>query len=119
MTSTLPFRARVSERFACDIAVGACTTLENRPARVVDVSEHGAQVRIDEPYDAGTRIHLDVDGEFVWATVQWTEVDRIGVKFMSPLHPTHRLMRIVEDQRRRAATIARPVGVRGFGRRAA
>lgn len=119
MTNTLPFRARVSQRFECDIEVGACTILENRPARVVDVSAGGAQVRMDDPYEPGSRIHLDVEGDFVWATVQWAEVDRMGIKFVAQLQTSHRLMRIIEDQRRRTAAIAKPVMARGFGRRAA
>ena len=119
MTETLPFRARQSERFACDVPVAACTTLQTRAARVVDVSTHGAQVRMDDPFEAGTRIHLDVDGDFVWATVQWAEIDRMGVKFISPLHTAHRLMRIVEDQRRRSLAAAARPALRGFGRRAA
>lgn len=121
MTAPTPFRARISERFTCDIPVDACTTLDNRPAHIVDLSSHGAQIRMEEPYDGGTRIHIDVDGDFIWADVQWSEVDRIGVKFMQALRTDHRLMRMIEDQRRRQSmsdgrTHAAP---RGFGRRAA
>lgn len=123
MTQPTPFRARISERFACDIEVDACTTLENRAARIVDVSTHGAQVRMERPYDAGARIHLDVAGDYVWADVQWAEIDRMGVKFIAPLGPEHRLSRIIEEQRRRIASAnARQAAFpanRGFGRRAA
>lgn len=119
MTENPAFQARISERHTCDVAVNACTTLSNRPARVVDVSLHGAQVRIDQPYETGDRIHLDIDGEFIWATVQWTEIDRMGVKFISPIRSDHRLMVIVGDQVRKRNAGMRPAGMRTFGRRAA
>jgi hypothetical protein len=121
MTQATPLRARISERFRCDLPIMACTTLETRPARIVDVSTHGAQVRMDEPYAAGDRIHLDVDGDFVWAHVQWAEIDRIGVKFLAPLQDGHRLDQFMKDQRRQQSMPAPRVEQRsfGFGRRAA
>lgn len=115
------FQARVSERHSCDIAASACTTLENRAARIVDLSLHGAQVRIEEPYEQGQQIHLDIDGEYVWGTVAWAEIDRMGVKFTHRLQTESVLHRRLEDIRRRTMLGAtahqrqRPV----FGRRAA
>lgn len=121
MTQATPFRARIGERLSCDVVISACTTLETRPARIADLSPQGAQVRMDEPYAQGERIHLDIDGDFVWAQVQWAEIDRMGVKFVAPLTDDHPLLRQVRLQhRRQAAQAARPPSaVRGFGRRAA
>lgn len=115
-------RARISERFACDIAVMACTTLETRAARIVDLSTHGAKVHSEEPYEPGTLVHLDLEGDLVWGTVQWSEIDRMGIKFSAPLASGHRLARLMEDMRRRSVlrqTIVGAAPVRGFGRRAA
>ncbi len=115
------FQARVSERHSCDIAVNACTTLDTRKARIVDISMHGAQVRIDAPFDQGQQIHLDVDGEFVWGTVAWAEIDRMGVRFTQKLQSGSTLHRRIEDIRRRtilgSPAVQRPRAV--FGRRAA
>lgn len=79
------FRSRISERVSCSIAVAAGDTLNRHPATIVDLSRHGAQVRCDAPFDAGKTIHLDLDGEFTWATVAWSEIDRMGLRFVSPL----------------------------------
>jgi len=121
MTQAKPMHARISERFECDLPITACTTIETRPARIVDVSMHGAKIRMDDPYAAGDRIHLDVDGDFVWAHVQWSEVDRMGVKFVASLQDGHRLHQFMNDQRRRQATPPLRTQTRsfGFGRRAA
>lgn len=121
MTQAAPFHARIGERLLCDIAISACTTLETRPARIADISNHGAQVRMSEPYAAGERIHLDIDGDFVWAQVQWAEIDRMGVKFVVPIGDDHPLLRTVRVQQRRATALAmRPQTInKGFGRRAA
>lgn len=114
-------KARISERIICELPILACTTLESRSAIIVDVSIHGAQVRLDQPYPEGTQIHLDVDGDFVWARVQWAEVDRMGLKFLTPLDTGHRLARVIEKGRQQNFVAAnRPAMQRGgFGRRAA
>lgn len=121
MTAPAVFKNRISERFACNVNVMACTILESRPARIVDLSMHGAQIRMDNPYDERTRIHLDLDGEFVWADVQWAEIDRMGVKFVSKLPADHRLAQLIENQKARAriAGNRRAISAAGFGRRAA
>lgn len=123
MNREIDVRARISERFTCDIAVLACTTLDTREARIVDISIHGAKVHSDQPYEAGTMIHLDLDGDIVWGKVQWAEIDRMGVKFAAPLASGHRLSRLMEDLRRRSflrAPIPAAAPLKGgFGRRRA
>lgn len=123
MNESVPFRARISERIACEVPVLACTTLDSRRARVVDYSMHGAQIWLDKPYAAGDRIHLDVEGEYVWAQVQWAEIDRMGVRFLAPMNPEHRLARIVQEQQRHKALASarrQPVPILGgFGKKAA
>ena len=79
------FRDRVSQRFQTDLAVLACTVIESRPARLVDISMHGARLESDNPYPAGQRIALDLDGERLFGVVTWAEIDRMGVKFETPL----------------------------------
>lgn len=82
---------RIARRHACDIPVTACTTVQVRQARIVDLSRHGMQIACDTPYDAGTMIHIDHDGEYAWGIVAWTEIDRMGVKLLAPLSCATRL----------------------------
>lgn len=108
---------RNSQRLATSIAALACTILESRDAVIVDLSTHGAKIRCD-PYPQGMRIHLDIKGEMVWGTVQWTEIDRMGVKFDMPIASgaLHReLLSATTAMERRMMSGARPA----FGRKAA
>jgi hypothetical protein len=79
------FQDRISQRFQTDLAVLACTVIESRPARLVDISMHGARIESDNPYPAGQRIALDLDGVRLFGVVTWAEIDRMGVKFETPL----------------------------------
>lgn len=80
------FRDRISQRFQTDIPVLACNVVETRPARVVDISTHGAKIECDEPYSAGLQIALELACARVRAIVTWAEIDRMGVKFCEPLN---------------------------------
>lgn len=114
-------RQRISERASCSIAVAACDTLERHPATIVDLSRHGAQVHCDMPFDAGKTIHLDLNGEFTWATVAWSEVDRMGLRFVSPLAENSALGRVLASLQTTRRAPPQPIAQRplGFGRRAA
>ncbi len=79
------FRDRISQRFPTDIAVLACSVVESRAARIVDLSTHGAKVESDKPYTAGQQIALELQGERVFGIVTWSEIDRMGIEFLYPL----------------------------------
>lgn len=115
------FQNRISERVICSIDIMVGDTLTNHEARIVDLSTHGAQVYCDTPFEAGKTIHLDLNGEYAWATVAWSEVDRMGLKFVSPLNKNsglgQRLQQLQEVRKPAASPIAVRVG--GFGRRIA
>lgn len=112
------FRARISERITCNIDVNAGDTLNTYPARIVDLSRHGAQVFCDTPYEPGKTIHIDLEGEFTWATVAWAEVDRMGIKFLMPLNDTSRLGKKLQQlQKPQRPAFAPQARVGGFGRR--
>lgn len=116
------FRNRISERVSCSIEVQAGDTLNAFPACIVDLSQHGAQVHCAGQFEAGKTIHLDLDGEFAWATVAWSEIDRMGIKFVVPLNHGTALGRRLESlQTRNRPQIAAPAATRlpQFGRRQA
>lgn len=94
MNMTAP-KARVSERVACNIEAKACSTIFSQDARIVDISPHGAQVFLNDPYEPGSKVSLDVDGEAVWGVVAWNEVDRMGVRFIAPVSADHWIMRLI------------------------
>ena len=116
MTGT-PFTNRISERLHCDITVQACDTLSNHDARIVDLSLHGAQVNCPKPWPQGSTIHLDVDGEFVWAKVMWSEIDRMGLRFLAPLTPASALGTYLAGRRRAPVRSAAARVTATFGRR--
>lgn len=104
---------RRAPRFRCDIPVLACTTILTREARIVNLSTVGAKVQLDQPFALDQRIHLDVEGDYYWGTVVWSEVDRMGVRFQTPMN-SGALQRMLEELQ--APAVRRPAQ---FGRRAA
>ncbi len=113
-------RARL--RFATDVAVIVTSVLDSAPATIIDLSEDGAQIS-GASFAPGTRCQIDREGETIFATVMWAEVDRMGVNFATPLTegPLYDLV-----QRRRTAALVRgtfrslrTAAPRAFGRRAA
>ena len=104
---------RVSPRIRCSIDTLACTTIIAREARIIDLSPGGAKVQMTEPFARGTRIHLDVEADFYWGTVMWDEVDRIGVRFHTPIR-SGALHRILQELQAPPPPIRRAVA---FGRR--
>ena len=109
---------RIAQRHKCSIDVLACTPIDSRPASIIDLSRNGAKVQLADPFEPGRRIHLDVDGDFYWATVMWSEPDRMGVRFHMPLTdgPLDARLKQLQVQ---VQVPARSARVQGFGRRMA
>ena len=104
---------RVSPRIRCSIDALACTTIIAREARIIDLSPGGAKVQIAEPFQRGMRIHLDIQADFYWGTVMWDEVDRMGLRFHTPIR-SGALHRILQELQAPPPPIRRQVA---FGRR--
>lgn len=76
--------ARTRERTLVEIPVTVTTVLESLTASIVDLSENGAQI-VGAALKPGTRFTIDHEDQSVFATVMWSEVDRMGVRFAFPL----------------------------------
>lgn len=75
---------RQSRRIAVDIPVTVTTVLDNFDAGITDLSEHGAQI-VGCAVPRAMRVHVEYMGQTIFAQCHWTEVDRMGVKFLFPL----------------------------------
>lgn len=75
---------RNRERIVVDIPVTVTTVLDSLEASIVDLTEYGAQV-VGAGLPAGKSFMLDYEGYSVFATVRWSEIDRMGVRFQFPL----------------------------------
>lgn len=119
---------RARERFIVDIPIIVTTVLDSLEGTIVDLSEGGAQV-VGCSLPVKSQCQIDLDGHIVFGTVRWTEVDRMGIRFPYELHdgPLFEALENIRSARRasipfqprRAAAIAAPAPVVGFGRRSA
>lgn len=128
---------RVRLRTPVDIAVTLTTVLQTTEARVIDLSEDGAQIS-GATFAEGTKFQIGYNDQTVYAQCRWSEVDRMGVLFPFGLHdgPLHeRLIQARALKGRGASAIHAPgygngagetpsfssiraAGRSGFGRRA-
>ncbi|WP_176592607.1 PilZ domain-containing protein [Sphingobium sp. EM0848] len=113
---------RSRQRIAVDIPVIVTTVLDSLDGMIVDLSESGAQI-------AGCRLpvrsqcQIDYEGHVVFAIVQWSEEDRMGLRFPYELTDGPLFDRLEIARAARLAPTAfqprtpgaRPAG--GFGRR--
>jgi len=114
-------QTRQAERIPCTIEIAACTAVSSRVGRIVDLTRFGAQIRMSEPYEARARIFLELDGDYTWATVVWSEVDRIGVRFEAPLSSgsLHQRFETLRSKRTNPRPVHAAMPHRMFGRKAA
>lgn len=82
--------ARKRQRITVDIAVTITTVLESLDARIVDLSEHGAQIA-GATLTPGAKFQIGYMGQTVYAQCMWSEIDRMGARFPfnlsdGPLH---------------------------------
>lgn len=76
--------ARSRERIIVDIPVTVTSVLDSMHATIVDLSEDGALMTANR-LPTGNRLMIDFEGQSVFATVIWAELDRMGVLFPFPL----------------------------------
>jgi len=118
--------ARQRQRITVDIAVTLTTVLESFDARIIDLSEHGAQV-VGASVLPGAKVQIEYMGQTIYAQCMWAEVDRMGLRFPfdltdGPLHDALTLgMHVVLDDAPHEGTqyAVRPrrMGTISFGRR--
>lgn len=116
---------RQRERVIVDIPVRITTVLDSLEGTIVDLSEGGAQI-VGCALPARSQCQIDMDGHIVFATVQWSEVDRMGIRFPyemteGPLHDRLELARMALRPSAPSVGAPRPLPLRpiagGFGRR--
>lgn len=100
------------------IDVGIVGILDSFDAQVADLSEGGALV-IGGSLPAKARCEVHYGGQIVFATVMWSENDRMGLRFPfelrdGPLHQRLAIARSHHQPRPLAGTLRGPGG---FGRR--
>lgn len=71
---------RSRERIVVDIPIVVTTVLDSLEGTIVDLSEGGAQV-VGCSLPARSQCQIDLDGYVVFGTVQWSEEDRMGIRF--------------------------------------
>ncbi|PZU12971.1 MAG: pilus assembly protein PilZ [Sphingobium sp.] len=71
---------RSRERVAVDIPVVVTTVLDSLEGTIVDLTEGGAQI-VGCSLPPRSQCQIDVDGYTVFGTVQWSEQDRMGIRF--------------------------------------
>ena len=109
MTVETVLMNRVQERIKVNITTKYGTILEERQGVIVDLTDTGACIS-GEPFAEGDRIHIEVDGQMVWGKVRWTEIDRMGVAFTTPISQALR-NRLASARRFAYQTSARKLGV--------
>jgi len=67
-------------RIIVDIFVTLTTVLDSLEARIVDLSEHGAQI-VGASVPKGNKFQIEYMDQTVYAQCMWSEIDRMGVRF--------------------------------------
>lgn len=114
---------RVAVNLAATMMAGFETDI---PVIIIDISLTGAKIKADE-VAVGTRVSIEHRGSWVQGRVMWSEIDRFGIRFDTPLR-----IGLLYDHAIRSAAAARaappppmvteaprPARAPGFGRRAA
>jgi hypothetical protein len=82
--------ARNRPRVIVDIAITITTVLESCDARVIDLTEQGAQIA-GATLPRGAKFQIEYMDQTIYAQCMWSEIDRMGVRFPfdltdGPLH---------------------------------
>lgn len=83
-----------AKRHPVDVPVQLTTVLDSASARIIDLSEHGAQIA-GAAFPRGTKFQIEYGDQTVYAQCRWSEVDRMGVSFPFGLSggPLHDILR--------------------------
>ncbi|BBD99950.1 PilZ domain-containing protein [Sphingobium amiense] len=113
---------RSRERIAVDIPVVITTVLDSLEGSIVDLTEGGAQI-FGCSLPPRSQCQIDLDGYTVFGTVQWSEDDRMGIRFPFPLTdgPLFDRLEMARTPQPAASAMqprpAAPPPMGGFGRR--
>jgi hypothetical protein len=118
---------RNRQRIVVDITVTLTTVLESFDARIIDLSEHGAQIS-GATLPRGAKFQIEYMGQTVYAQCMWSEIDRMGARFPFDLTegPLHDALMMAPEAGETAFMTSRPadhLGMTprrtgtGFGRR--
>lgn len=99
---------RVRLRTPVDIAVTLTTVLQSSDARIIDLSENGAQIS-GASFAEGTKFQIGFDEQTVYAQCRWSEVDRMGVMFPFGLHDGPLYERLIQARALKPSGAARLV----------
>ena len=119
---------RSHDRIVVDIPIVITTVLDSLEGTIIDLSEGGAQVS-GCSLPPHSQCQVDLDGHVVCGAVRWSEIDRMGIRFLFPIHegPLYDHLRTARIMQRapvafqaRSPLAARPaIASGGFGRRRA
>ncbi len=86
---------RQYKRMDVEIPVTVTTVLESFDASLVDLSEGGALVTGCAVPEC-TRFQIEYMGQTLYAQCRWSEIDRMGIKFLFPLvdGPLHERLQV-------------------------
>ena len=86
---------RQYKRMGVEIPVTVTTVLESFDVSLVDLSEGGALVT-GCAVPEGTRFQIEYMGQTLYAQCRWSEIDRMGIKFLFPLvdGPLHERLQV-------------------------
>lgn len=71
-------------RISVDIPVTIISVLASTDAVMANLNEHGALIR-GCALAVGASLQIDYPGQTLYAQCRWSEIDRMGVQFISPL----------------------------------
>jgi hypothetical protein len=109
---------RIHKRTAVSIDVGIVGVLDSFDAQIVDLSEAGALV-VGGALPMKARCEIHYGGQIVFATVMWSEADRMGLRFPFDLSdgPLHQRLVIARSHHQPRNMVGIMRGPGGFGRR--
>lgn len=118
MQIEVPPTPRLNVRTPVSIDVAIVGVLDSFEAQIADLSEGGALV-VGGALAAKSRCEIHYGGQIVFATVMWSEGDRMGLRFPfdltdGPLHQRLVIARSHHQPRVMGGTLR---GTGGFGRR--
>lgn len=118
MQSELTPLARLHVRTPVSIDVGIVGILDSFDAQIVDLSEGGGLI-VGGALPPKARCEIHYGGQIVFATVMWSEDDRMGLRFPFELRdgPLHQRLMIARSHHQPRAIAGLVRGPGGFGRR--